>query len=46
MITIKYISPDNMQLPAVIYSSIGNTSENKLREVIASYKAIDHCFYS
>lgn len=42
MITIKYISFDNMQLPLVIYGAIWYPSENKLQEVIASYKAIDH----
>lgn len=41
MITIKYISFDNMQLPLVIYGAIGNPSENKLQEVIANYQAID-----
>lgn len=41
-ITIKSVSLDDARLPLVIHGAIGNPSENKVLEVIESYKNPDH----
>lgn len=41
-ITIKSVNLDDAMLPSVIYGAIGNPSENKVLEVIGSYKNPDH----
>jgi len=41
-ITIKSVSLDDARLPSVIHGAIGKPSENKVLEVIESYKNSDH----
>ena len=41
-ITIKSVSLDDASLPSVIHGAIGEPSENKVLEVIESYKNSDH----
>ena len=41
-IIIKSVSLDDARLPSVIYGAIGNPTENKVLEVVESYKDSDH----
>lgn len=41
-IIIKSVTLDDARLPLVIHGAIGNPSENKVLEVVESYKDSDH----
>jgi GNAT superfamily N-acetyltransferase len=41
-ITIKSVSLDDIKLPSVIHDAIGNPTQEKILEVIESYKNPDH----